>query len=185
MVANATAEVLRSLTRKIAGEKPDLRAATGVINDIGRVLAGGPTTDARALQAEVASLREELERCKDVSELKPSEILQGQHGRIFLAGAMWGADEMMSAYVAQSNRVLEKRSDTTARVAIVDAAMQLLRGGQTTPTAIRRAVEQRGVSVRPDQISKALGELIARGKVAAADGPEGSDRRSRYYKLAD
>jgi hypothetical protein len=185
MAAKATVEVLRSLTRKIAGEKPDLRAATGVINDIGRVLAGGPTSDVRVLQAEVASLREELERCKDVSELKPSEILHGQHGRIFLAGAMWGADEMMSAYASQTNRIVEARSDSTVRGAIADAAVQLLRDGPTTPTAIRRVVEQRGVVARPDQISKALGELIARGKVTSADAPEGSDRRSRYYKLVN
>lgn len=183
MATMATVGVLRSLGRRIAGEKPDLRPATGVVNDVGRSLAAAPPAELRTLQAEIASLREQLEKCKDVAELKPAEILQGQHGRIFLAGAMWGADEIISSYLAGVVRASDEQASKTVLATVSDRTLHLLRQGVKTPTAIREFIEAEGVEVRADHVSKALGDLMARGLVSTADAPAGSDRRARFYQL--
>lgn len=185
MGAMATVEILRSLTKKIAGEKPDLRAATGVVNDLGRHMAVSRTDDVRLLQSEIASLREQLALCEDVAELKPAEILRGRHGRIFLAGAMWSADEMVSSHAAALEFRTEETSFGTLRATIAQRAVELLQKGPTTPTAIRQHLEREGVPARPDQVSKSLGELIARGVIAPDVPPEGSDRRARFYRLVE
>ncbi|OLT35496.1 hypothetical protein C5142_17140 [Rhodococcus sp. BGS-1C] len=184
MATKATVGVLRSLGRKIAGEKPDLRPATGVVNDVGRSLAASSSAELRTLQAEVASLREQLETCKDVDELKPAEILRGQHGRIFLAGAMWGADEIISSYLTGIGHASGERGSKTILATVSDLTLHLLRRGANTPSAIREFVEGEGFEVRPDHVSKALGDLMARGLVSAADAPAGSDRRARFYQLS-
>ena len=89
------AGLLRSLgERAQSAHKPDLRAALGLVSDIGRITISGDEHDVRATQSAVGALRERLRGGEHVKST-PAKYLQSVDSQVFLAGAMWALSDVL------------------------------------------------------------------------------------------
>ena len=67
----------------------DLRAALGLVGDIGRITISGDERDVRATQSAVGALREGAARGGEHVKNTPAAYLHSVDSPVFLAGAMW------------------------------------------------------------------------------------------------
>ncbi|WP_040337412.1 hypothetical protein [Candidatus Blastococcus massiliensis] len=181
MTFETTAEVLRTLGRRLGEEDtPDLVSGTGVLGDVGRALATASDRDIRDLQAAIAATRERLDY-PDSGNQVPAEVLRGKDGTMFFAGALWAANDIVSACL--SARAVQQ-ARTATRNELMDVSRDVLSSGRPVrPSDILSAARERGLAASPDRVSRILGEWLDQGDVEPADTPPGADRRGRYYRF--
>jgi len=177
-------DALHALASRVSGDsKPDLGAATGVINDVGRALAAAPVQDLRIMQAAIASLRERLQ-CGDSVVQCPAVALNSPEAGSYLAGALWAADDILSSCLAARARAAERISFMGRQQTLRELILTMLRNcKQITPADVVSSAKSQGLQVRPDQVSKALSELLSRGFISVAPSPTDADRRTHYFEL--
>lgn len=180
-LAHLTA-LLHALAVRAGGGKPDLTPAVGVIGGLGELVLVAPADKVRQLQATVATVRDQL---RYGSTQTPAEALSsGQDSHVFLAGALWAVDEFMEARLDVLGRQSEGAVGTArgaARAIVLDA---LGVHGTVTPGDVLAFAEERKLDLRADQVSRALGDLLAEGVVEPSEAPQGADRRRRFFRLA-
>lgn len=182
MSVATTVKVLRSLAQRVTSGNGELTAATGVMGDVGRALATVDEKSLLQLQAAMASLRERLELASGNVESRPYDALLSDKGHTFLAGALWAANDITSAMLAEQHRQKAELSRGSARAGLRSLALDLLGSQATvTPSEIAAHAEQRGLSPRADQISRALRDLLDSGEIVPAATPKDKDGRGRYF----
>jgi hypothetical protein len=158
--------------------KPDLSPAIGIVNDLGTLIAQGTEPEIRHAQAAVAAVREQLNAENAVNF--PEATLTGPDSHNFLAGALWAVNELMTAHLAAMPSASTPR--TTRKDRVKDMTFFALRSGAAmSPTSIREAIGDE--SVRPDEISRALGEMLSAQFVELVPSEPGNDRRSKRFAL--
>jgi len=188
MTIGATLDALHELGSRVGGDvdlKPDLGAATGVVNDVGRALVVAPVQDLRTMQAAISSVRERL-RFADGAIQSPNAALSGPQGESYLAGALWAADDILSSCLATRDRTAERVRSKGLQRTLQDIVVRLLRDSdQVTPADVIAYAKCQGLQARPDQVSKALSDLLSRRVIAVAPLPVDADRRTRYFELSN
>lgn len=158
--------------------KPDLSPAIGIVNDLGRLVARGTEPEIRQAQAAVAALREQLNTENALNF--PAAILTGPDSHNFLAGALWAVNELITAQLESLPSAVSPRM--TRRDYVKDKTLFALRSGAAlSPKFIREAIGD--ASVRADEVSRALGEMLAARLVEVVSPAPGSDRRLKCFAL--
>lgn len=182
MSMSNTVEVLRELAERAQDGEPDLSAAVGVVADIGRALSAAPEPDLRPLQSAIAAVREKLEYSPGNVEQRPVDALKSEKAPFFLAGALWAANEIMTSELSDRHQRAARLQGQSDRASLRQLALELLdQQPVVTPSDITRHAARLGAAARPDQVSKALSDLLAEGSAVPTTAPAGADRRSRHY----
>jgi hypothetical protein len=162
----------------------DLVPAIGLVNDLGRLSLQGSLADVRKVQAAVASLREQLDG--ESVEKNPAKELGGKDRHVYLAGAMWAVNEVMTSrlQLAEATKSTARRSRKSE---LIEALLATLTDSKAhTPTEMREADTMRHLKVRPDEVSRALTDLVDEGLVYLVPSPSdaGRDRRRKFFALS-
>lgn len=177
--------VLAALGRRISdGSKHDLTPAIPVLGDLSRIVMSGRTRDIKEAQSAVAKLREQI----DVGAFPgfPAQALRREYGHVYLAGAMWAVNEMMTTKLDLIEHAASAPSRTTRKGLVEDLVLRLMStGAATSPKTVLDSEEGRGAELRKDEVSKALSTLLGKGWIAAVEPGRNDDRRQRYYALSE
>lgn len=178
-------DLLNSLGRRARAhvEKPDLTPAVWLINDLGRLVIRGNESDVRAAAAAVAAFREQLDM-GDVVTKTPSKALSGVDSHAYLAGAMWAVNEMMNARLDSVDVPAESSRSQTRKHRVMRDVLSTLNTGTTwSPSSLLEAISAHGAEVRPDEVSRALGDLLQQGLVELMPPQAGADRRTKRFAI--
>jgi hypothetical protein len=178
---NQLAGLLNSLgERARSAHKPDLRAALGLVSDIGRVTITGDERDIRAAQSAVGALRERLGGGEHVKST-PAKYLQSVDSKAYLAGAMWALSEVLDQRLAtiDSQRVHSQYTTRKDQVSkLVSEA--LIKHEALSPSQLLSSTLDDGTSVRRDELSRVLGSFLDNGWVHVVSGAQG---RTKFFAL--
>jgi hypothetical protein len=175
------AGLLNSLgERARSAHKPDLRAALGLVSDIGRVTITGDERDIRATQSAVGALRERLGGGEHVNTT-PAKYLQSVDSKAYLAGAMWALSEVLDQRLVtiDSQRAHSQyitRKDQVAKL----VSEALLEHEALSPSQLLSTTLGDGTSVRRDELSRVLGTFVDNGWVHVVSGAQG---RKKFFSL--
>jgi hypothetical protein len=166
--------------RAQSAHKPDLRAALGLVNDIGRITISGDEHDVRATQSAVGALRERLRGGEHVKST-PAKYLQSVDSQVFLAGAMWALSDVLDRRLESigAQRTLSRdntRKEQVSRL-VSDA---LLRVESVSPSDLLSSALEDGTHVRRDELSRAFSAFIDKGWVHVISGDQG---RKKFFAL--
>ncbi|MCV7381657.1 hypothetical protein BST11_22685 [Mycobacterium alsense] len=173
------AGLLDSLGERVkSAPQPDLRAAIGLVSDIGRIAISGGEADIRATQSALGALRERMGAGEGNP---PSKHLRGGDGPAYLAGAMWALSEVLdrrleSIAEQRSRGAHHTRKEKVARL-LSDA---LTRYECLSPSDLLTAELDDGTTARRDELSRALGAFIDKGWVQLISGDQG---RKKFFAL--
>jgi hypothetical protein len=173
--------LLQSLADRAQGEKPELDMAVGVVADLGRIAYGGQLDEIRAVQSRMAVVRERLNYAE--GQQYPAAALRGASSHVFLAGALWALSEVFNARLLQAGAAKQTTASSQRAVARDLALRTLGTVSIATPAELLDRSADEGLSIRPDQLSRALGELLSEGHIHVAPAPPTGDRRNRHYSL--
>ncbi len=171
---NSLGERARSLP------EPDLRAAIGLVSDIGRLAVSGGEADVRATQSAVGALREHIGAPED-TQSAPSKRLRSADGPTYLAGAMWALSEVLdrrleSIDAQRAHSAYHTRKEKVSQL-VSDA---LIRHDCLSPSDLLPLELEDGTRVRRDELSRALGAFIDNGWVQLLSGDQG---RKKFFAL--
>lgn len=159
--------------------KPDLSPAVGIVNDLGTLVARGTEPEIRQAQAAVAGVREQLGSSEQAINY-PEAMLNGPDSHNFLAGALWAVNELMTAQLDAMPSSLTP--GVTRKNYVRDRVLFALRSGAAmSPTSIRDATGD--ASIRLDEVSRALGDMLAARLVDVAPLVPGGDRRVKHFHM--
>jgi hypothetical protein len=162
-----------------------LTPAVGLVNDLGILLARGTESDIRAVQAAVASVREQLEVSGHAVNT-PMRALSSKDSHSFLAGALWAINESMTARLQATAAASSAPGRQTRRAVLRKAVLaSLLMEQVQSPTEILAHINPQVGPARLDEISRVLSELFAEDVVSQAMPEAGSDRRMKYISLTE
>ncbi|OZF04394.1 hypothetical protein CH302_03050 [Rhodococcus sp. 15-2388-1-1a] len=174
--------LLGSLATRARDTKPKLTAAVGLINDVGRIMTVGRPSDLRSVQTAVAAVREQLDG-GDVQNT-PTKALNGEHSHVYLAGALWALNEVIDIQLSSIDAVQSQPRRATRKKRIADAALAAMKDtSDVTPSSLLEAVSHIEATVRPDEISRALGDLLADGVIQTSPADRNADRRNKFFTL--
>ena len=138
----------------LSAQKPDLRAALGLVGDIGRITISGDERDVRATQSAVGALRERLRGGEHVKNT-PAAYLHSVDSPVFLAGAMWALSDVLDRRLEAigEQRAHGRRNTRKEQVTnlISDA---LMRDEAVSPSDLLSSTLEDGTTVRRDSISR-------------------------------
>jgi hypothetical protein len=181
---------LRERLNSDDGKKANFSSAVALIADLGRLSTRGLAQDVRAAQTAVAAFRERLDHGGS-AQRQPALALQGPHSEIYLAGALWAANEFLSAQLrARDADLVPGKGVAKTRRARVEAIVRAVLGqtspdGQgVSPSTILDSAAALEMKVRRDEVSRVLGELVQSGEAMVLEPRGGEDRRRRYYRRA-
>lgn len=133
----------------------------------------------------LALLRETLENGGGV-EQSPWDALNGDKAEPFAAGSAWALSTVIGAVLEERER--HERA-TEARASREDVRLTVLRLlGEQTQVSSREIVEHAGLArsaVSKTTVSKAVGDLLDEGTIVQVPSPAGTDRRHRWYRVAE
>lgn len=160
--------------------EPDLRAAIGLVSDIGRLAISGGEADIRATQSAVGALRERIGAPED-TQSTPSKSLRSVDSPTYLAGAMWALSEVLdrrleSIAAQRAHSAHNTRKEQVSRL-VSDA---LVRNECLSPSDLLPLELEDGTKVRRDELSRALGAFIDKGWVHIISGEQG---RKKFFAL--
>lgn len=172
---------LSSIARsKEDGEASSLVGAVGVIDELGELVIRGSASDIREAQAAVDALREQLEL--DGVFKSPVTALEGKTRQAYLAGALWAVNELMKARLTAERTHEEAAGRTTRRATVRDLVLSSLDERiPMSPTALLAELATRDPSLRKDEISRALGDLLLESLAETVESGPGTDRRNKYF----
>lgn len=177
--------LLNSLGRRARAhvEKPDLRPAVWLVNDLGRLAIQGNESEVRAAAAAVAAFREQLDMGDTVTK-PPSKALSAVNSHVYLAGAMWAINEVMNARISSVDvPTAGSRSQTRKHRVMLDVLRALSTATTSTPSSLLAAISADGAEVRPDEVSRALGDLLQQGLAELVAPQPGADRRTKRFAI--
>lgn len=181
LVIDQLASLLNSLgERARTAQKPDLRAAIGLVGDIGRIAISGAEGDIRATQSAVGALRERIGGGEHVKST-PAKYLQSVDSQTYLAGAMWALSEVLDRRLESidAQRAYSTHNTRKEQVAqlVCDA---LIRDESVSPSTLLSSTLDDGTTVRRDELSRAFGTFIDKGWVHVISGDQG---RKKFFAL--
>ena len=176
--------VLRGLSERAATEaKADFTPAVEIVSDLGCLAANGTAVQIRAIQAEVAAVRERLQYSHDVVQ-RPLDALRGKNSHVFLSGAMWAMNEAMQERLTFLDEREHAGAQTSRRAQVRQLVEDALnRQGALSPRFVIDGERAVAMAVRSDEVSRALSDLMEAGHVQPGAAPEGADRRRRFFAL--
>ena len=159
-----------------------------VIGDVGRSLATPDEADLRALLPYIGALREEFERQEyaDAIEITPWKALAADQQRAvpYAAGALWACAAVSEALLERQQLTERRAGERISRREVREVAVELLtEHGRIRPGQLLAHLDGQDRSVSPSVVSKALGDLLADGRVRVVEPDQAPDRRHRYYEL--
>lgn len=166
--------------RAQSAHKPDLRAALGLVSDIGRITISGDERDVRATQSAVGALRERLSGGEHVKST-PAKYLQSVDSQAFLAGAMWALSDVLDQRLESIGTQRSLRRDNTRKeqvARLISSAM--LRTECVSPSDLLSSTLEDGTTVRRDELSRAFSSFTDRGWVHRISGDQG---RKKFFAL--
>ena len=175
------AGLLNSLgERARSAPNPDLRAAVGLVSDIGRVAISGGEGDIRATQSAVGALMQRIGEGEQV-ERTPSKNLQSADSQTYLAGAMWALSEVLDRRLELIDAQRADSSQNTRREQVSKLVSDaLIRGESVSPSELLSSTLDDGTNVRRDELSRAFGAFIDKGWVHVVSGDQG---RKKFFAL--
>jgi len=166
--------------RAQSAHKPDLRAALGLVSDIGRITVSGDERDVRATQSAVGALRERLRGGEHVKST-PANYLQSVDSHVFLAGAMWALSDVLDRRLESiGEQRARSRHDTRKEQVSRLVSDALLRCESVSPSDLLSSTLDDGTHVRRDEFSRAFSTFIDKGWVHLISGDQG---RKKFYAL--
>lgn len=156
-----------------------------VVADIGRALARPDYDEFHEFLPYVAALRERLEYGGKVANT-PWDALREDKSSYYAAGSLWACSAIINGYLRQARDERRRSRERSTRTEVRDVALEMLEGhdGPVRPADILAECDRRAVEASPSTVSKALGDLLEQGIAEASEPPMGSDRRHRYYTVA-
>jgi DNA-binding transcriptional ArsR family regulator len=175
------ADLLTSLgERALSAQKPDLRAALGLVSDIGRITISGDERDVRATQSAVGALRQRLRGGEHVKST-PATYLHSVDSPVFLAGAMWALSDVLDRRLeAIGEQRAHGRHNTRKEQVEHLISDALIRDEAVSPSDLLSSTLEDGTTVRRDELSRAFSALNDKGLVHVVSGDQG---RKKFFAL--
>jgi hypothetical protein len=163
-------------------ESRDFSVAVGLVNDLGRLIVGGPESDLRQAQAATSAVREQLSDEENMRRT-PAEALVGWNSRSFLSGALWAVTEIMTTRLDAVPPVAGG-GRATRKDRVKDLVLAAMASDEAqSPTTVLDSIVLRDSQTRPDEVSRALTEMLVAGLVDVVAPPSSTDRRMKYFAL--
>ena len=163
-------------------ESRDFSMVVGLVNDLGRLIVGGRESDLHQAQAAVSAVREQL-RDEENQHLTPAEALVSWNSRSFLGGALWAVNEIMTTRLDAVPPVIGG-GRATRKERVKDLVLAAMAPDEAqSPTTVLDSIVLSDSQTRPDEVSRALTEMLVAGLVDVVAPPSGTDRRMKYFAL--
>lgn len=177
----ATREILDLLADE--DEITDATSVIGVVRDVGRALVRPDLEEQRMTLARLAHLREKLEQLDDLHGA-PATVLREAHKHpAYLAGALWATSHVLHAYLDRVAAHDQWQAERPRRELIAEVVNEVLHDqGVGRPRDFLERLGKHGIDAAPADLSKALRQLLEDGVIEQSGGPDGSDRRGRWYR---
>jgi hypothetical protein len=159
--------------RASSQDKPDLRAAIGLVADVARVTVIGNEQDVRGTQSALGALRGRLSDCT------PAQHLQSDDGQTFLSGALWALSTVLDRRL---DSIGEQRSagqhDTRKEQVSQLVSVALIENAAVSPSELLNSKLRDGSNVRRDELSRTFGAFLQNGWVHVVSGDQG---RKKFF----
>jgi len=175
------AGLLSSLSeRALSARKPDLRAALGLVGDIGRIAIRGDERDVRTTQSAVGTLRERL-RGSEHAKSAPADYLKSADSQAFLAGATWALSEVLDRRLESISAQRAVSRHNTRKELVSQLISNALKETEAvSPSDLLSSTLVDGTNVRRDELSRAFSSFIGNGWVHVVSGDQG---RKKFFAL--
>jgi hypothetical protein len=154
-------------------DRPDLRAATGLVADIGRIAVSGDEQDVRGTQSALGALRGSLGDCT------PAQYLHSVDGQTFLAGALWALSTVLDRRLDSIGEQRAAGQHHTRKEQISQlVSVALIENTAVSPSELLNSKLHDGSNVRRDELSRTFGTFVQNGWANVVSGDQG---RKKFF----
>lgn len=161
--------------RVSSDDKPDLRAATGLVADIGRIAVSGDEQDLRGTQSALGAFRGSLGDCT------PGQYLHSVDGQTFLAGALWALSTVLDRRLDSIGKQRAAGQHHTRKEQISQlVSVALIENTAVSPSELLNSKLHDGSNVRRDELSRTFGTFVQNGWANVVSGDQG---RKKFFAV--
>lgn len=159
--------------RASSHDKPDLRAAIGLVADIARVTVSGNEQDVRGTQSALGALRGNLDDCT------PAQCLQSGDGQAFLSGALWALSTSLDRRLDSIGEQRAAGQHHTRKEQVSElVSVALIENAAVSPSELLNSKLRDGSNVRRDELSRTFSTFLQNGWVHVVSGDQG---RKKFF----